>query len=462
MTNLDDLTLADAALALRAGKVSSRELTDAALGRIAALNLSLHAFITVMADSAQRDAARADQDRARGIDLGPLQGIPVALKDLFDTSDAPTTGGSRILQKRQPARDAEATARLRRAGAVIVGKTNLHEFAYGVTNDNPHYGRALNPWDPARSPGGSSGGSAAAVAARLCLGALGSDTGGSIRIPSALCGITGLKPTFGRVSLRGVLPLSPFMDHAGPMAQTAQDCGLILQEIAGYDPNDPASANVPVPDYTHELDAPLTGVRIARPGEWFEQGVDEELLAAVDLAAKELERQGASLARRDMPFASDLFTTNRTLLSAEALALHEHDLYDHPEELGPDVVTRLQRALAVSTADYIRARDRQRELARALDLYLDEVDATLTPTTRIAAPQWTEEDPVALAQNLTAFTAPFNLTGHPAISLPCGFTRSGLPIGMQLVARHWDEPLLLRLAHQYQMHTDWHKKRPSP
>ena len=454
-----DLTLAAASRALHAREISSLELTDFFLARITSLNPTLNAFITVTADSAMAEAQHADEELAHGTDRGALHGLPLALKDLFDTRGVLTTAGSKILRDRIPADDAAVTARLRMAGAVLLGKLNMHEWAYGVTNDNPHFGPTRNPWDLDRIPGGSSGGSAAAVSARLCLGAMGSDTGGSIRLPSALCGVTGFKPTFGRVSLRGVIPLSWSMDHAGPLAQTAEDCALLLQSIAGYDPLDPGSVDAPVPDYTAALNQSLTNVRLAAPSGYFAAGVDAEILDAVQIATRVLVDRGAVTTLKELPFGEDMFLTNRTVLSAEAAAFHQEHMQKQAGDLGVDVLVRLQNGAAIPTADYVRGRRHQVELRRALELYFSDVDLLVTPTTRVAAPRF-GSDAVAMSQHLTPFTAPFNLTGFPAISVPCGLTGQGLPIGLQLVARPWHEALLLQAAHQYQLATDWHKRKP--
>jgi aspartyl-tRNA(Asn)/glutamyl-tRNA(Gln) amidotransferase subunit A len=458
--NLLDLTLTDAGRKLHEREISALELTDFYLARLAALNPTLNAFITVTAESARAAARRADEQVGRGTDSSALLGLPLALKDLFDTRGAPTTAGSKILSDRVPQEDATVTARLREAGAVLVGKTNMHEWAFGVTNDNPHFGATHNPWDTQRIPGGSSGGSAAAVAARLCLGALGTDTGGSIRIPAALCGVTGLKPTYGRVSLHGVIPLSWSMDHAGPLAQTAEDCALILQCIAGYDPLDPASVNALVPDYAATLNRPVEGLRLAVPAGFLVERVDEEILNAVHAATRAFADLGAQIVYKDLPQVEDLIAVGR-LRAAEAAAYHREYLETRAEEYGADVLQRLRAGAAVPMTDYAMWKRQQAELRRGLELFFDDVDLLVTPTTRIVAPRFDSfGDAVVMAQDLTAFTVPFNLTGFPAISLPCGFTREGLPIGLQLVARPWREALLLQAAHQYQLLTDWHRRRP--
>ncbi len=455
-------TLSEAGRQLAARQISALELTEFFLARAAPLNPLLDAFITLTADVARAQARQADEEFARGVVRSPLQGLPLALKDLFDTREAPTTAGSKIWRDRVPAEDAAVTSRLRDAGAVMLGKTNLHEWAFGVTNSNPHFGATRNPWDPERIPGGSSGGSAAGVAARMCLGALGSDTGGSIRIPAALCGVTGLKPTYGRVSLRGAIPLSWSMDHAGPIAQTAEDCARILQVLAGYDPLDPVSANVPVPDYVAGLNQSLKGIRLARPAGFFTAQVDEEILRAVEEATRVFKSSGAQVVEKDLPFVEEMIDVGR-LRGAEAAAYHRERMEKQPEDFGADVLQRLRSGAAVPMSDYALWKRRQAELTRALELYFQEVDVLITPATRIVAPRLDSfTDAVKMAQDLTAFTVPFNLTGFPALVLPCGFTRTGLPIGLQLVAGPWHEAQLLQAGHQFQQLTDWHTRRPAP
>lgn len=458
--NLAALSLSAARDALAQHDITSLELTDFFLDRIARYNPQFHAFITVTAELARAQAQRADAEIAQGISRGALHGIPLALKDIFDQRDTVTTAGSNILRNNLVEIDSEAVARLRQAGAVLLGKTNMNEFAFGVTNQNPHYGDVPNPWDHKRVPGGSSGGSAAAVSARLCLGALGTDTGGSIRIPSALCGVTGIKPTYGRVSLRGVVPLSWSNDHAGPLAQTAQDCALLLNTLAGYDPQDPASVNTPVPDFSQTLHESVRGLRFVTPKGYFEERVDTQFLEAVEQAARVLLDLGATRVQKDFVAAPDMFQLNRTILRSEAVTYHRAYLDTQSHLYGPDVLKRLHEGESIAMTEYVVARRIQTKLIRAFELWFQDVDLLVVPSTRTPAPLL-GTNPLDMAQHLTAFTAPFNVTGFPAISLPCGFTREGLPIGLQMVGPRWREDLILRAAHQYQTATDWHTKIPA-
>lgn len=452
-------TLTSARAALGAREISALELTDFYLERIARYDARFHAFIHITRDLAREQAQHAEVELARGEGHGALHGIPIGLKDLFDVQGIPTTAGSKILRDNIAAHNAFVTTKLFANGAVLLGKTNMHEFAYGVTNENPHYGSTRNPWNVERITGGSSGGSAAAVAARLCLAALGSDTGGSIRIPAALCAVSGLKPTYGRVSTSGVIPLSWTNDHIGPLAQTAYDCALCLNAIAGYDPSDPACENMLTPDFTATLKDSLQGLRFAAPRGFFEQGVDAEVLRAVGDAVRVLTDLGAVQVDVEPSNAEEMYQLNRLTLRAEAPAYHRDWLGSRVEEYGKDVLARLQPARPVTTTEYVLARRRQLELKRALDQFFNDVDFFITPTTRISAPPL-GENAVELAQHLTAFTAPFDVMGVPAISIPCGFTQDGLPIGLQIVGRAWNEAVVLQAAHQYQQATDWHLRMP--
>jgi aspartyl-tRNA(Asn)/glutamyl-tRNA(Gln) amidotransferase subunit A len=431
-------------------------LIAATFARIQALNPKLNAYLEVF------DAP---------VEISPLDrslgGIPIAVKDLFDVAGHRTTAGSSFLRDAAPAsRDAPVVAKLRAAGAVLTGKTNLHEWALGVTNDNPHFGACRNPWDTDRITGGSSGGSAAAVAAGLCLGTLGTDTGGSIRIPAALCGIVGLKPTRGRVSLRGVVPLSWSHDHAGPMARTVRDVVLMLQVIAGYDPLDSTSVDVAVPDYVAALDAHtgLTGVHIGVPTSFFFDTADRALISAVRAAIDVLRDLGAAVVEVDLPEVAAMSDQTRVILLSDAAAYHRERLDLHPEKFGADVLTRLNAGRAFSGAEYALARQARRRWRRQLREVFATVDAIVTPTTPIPATQIAEAEGVSMAGQLTRFTSLFNIAGTPALSVPCGFVDVGesrrLPVGMQIVGRWWEEETLLRIAHAYEQATEWHTRKP--
>jgi aspartyl-tRNA(Asn)/glutamyl-tRNA(Gln) amidotransferase subunit A len=371
-----------------------------------------------------------------------------------------TTAGSIFFDQWIPQANAAVVDRLDAAGAVNLGKLNMHEIALGVTNNNPHFGACHNPWEEKRTPGGSSGGSGAALAAGLCMGSLGSDTGGSIRIPASLSGVVGLKPTYGRVSLRGVVPLSWNLDHPGPMARRTRDVALLLQVIAGYDPDDPASADVGVPDYLAQLMGGVRGWRIAHAeDDFFNQG-DEQVLEAVQEAVDVFAGLGAKIEMVEFPGALEAARGNGLLVTSDAAAFHRERLGEHPEKFGDDVRQRLEAGAAYTSSEYSLARRNQKLLRRKFEQFFDEYDLLLTASTPIAAPLLEGPDAVEQAARLTRFTAPFNFTGLPAISLPGGFTDQGLPIGLQIVTRPWGEAALLRAAQAYEGATEWHLKRP--
>jgi aspartyl-tRNA(Asn)/glutamyl-tRNA(Gln) amidotransferase subunit A len=468
---MDDLvwkSIGDLARLIAAKDVSPVEVVGAYLARIEALDGKLRAYITVMRDQALAAARAAEAAVLDGAPLGRLHGVPVGLKDLCGTRDAPTTGGSKILADVTPAEDATVVARLRRAGAIILGKLNMHEFAYGPEGLNAHFGTPRNPWDARthRIPGGSSSGSAVAVAAGLCAGALGSDTGGSIRIPAALCGITGIKPTYGRVSRAGVLPLSWSLDHVGPMTRSAADCALMLAPIAGYDPRDPTTSALPVPDYTAALTGDITGLRVGLLRPFFLEAAGLVLRQAVEQAARTLQGLGAKVEDVSLPHAVHAAGVSLAISAAEALSFHATWLRERPGDYQPDVAQRLKLGAFVSALQYLQAQ-RVRALARdEVDAALAKLDVLLAPATPIVATALGQNEVMIdretfdVRSTLLRFTRPFNVSGHPACAVPCGFTAAGLPVGMQIIGRPFDEATVLKVADAYQRATDWHTRRP--
>jgi len=465
MTDPASLTIAEAARAIQRRELSPTELTRACLDRIARLNPRLNAFVLVTAERALADAARAEEELRAGIYRGPLHGIPVGLKDLYDTAGIETAAGSAVLRGRIPERDAAAAAMLREAGAVLLGKTNTHEFAWGTTTNNPHTGPTRNPWDPERIPGGSSGGSGAAIAARLALGTLGTDTGGSIRIPAALCGCVGLKPTFGRVSRAGIIPMSWQFDHAGPIARTVEDAAMLLQAIAGYDPDDFATVPVPVPDYRAALVPDVRGLRIGVPRDQFFGLLDPEVLVAVEEALECFRTLGATVEDVDSGFTREQVISAWRLVNVEGRLYHAPYLEQHPEAYSEELRNILLQPLpepldlAAAYLDSYRIKEGVRRVLQSVDLLA--APTTMRPASRIG------EDPVEVegvqlstGAAFASLTMPFNLAGVPAISIPCGFSSEGLPIGLQLAARPFDEPTLLRAAFAYECATDWHRREP--
>jgi aspartyl-tRNA(Asn)/glutamyl-tRNA(Gln) amidotransferase subunit A len=451
-------TIVELAPRLRRKEISPVELTRACLERIEKLNPMLNAFITVTAESALAEAQVAEIEIARGESRGPLHGIPIALKDLIDTAGTRTTAASALFQDRVPAEDAEVVQRLRRAGAVIMGKNNLHEFAYGGSSLVSFFGDVHNPWDTAHIAGGSSGGSAAAVAAGLCYAAIGTDTAGSIREPAALCGCVGIKPTYGRVSARGVIPLSWSLDHVGALAATVGDAAAVLQAIAGYDALDAGSADVPVADYVSGLRDGTKKLRVGIPREHFYEELDEEVSAAVEAALVVI---GELV--QDVHDIKIEVTTDRTVQAAESFAYHAGHVARTPERYQPETLRRIRSGENISAAEYIqRRRELDEERRRAHDFFAG-VDLLVTPTMPIPAPAIADlkKDPDALRPaelKLLRNTRPFNVWGLPAISVPCGFTKSGLPIGLQIAGAHWREDLVLRLAHAYEQAVNFSAK----
>jgi aspartyl-tRNA(Asn)/glutamyl-tRNA(Gln) amidotransferase subunit A len=459
---IEGMTLAKVADEIGSGTLSPVELVQLFLQQIAKQNPAINAFITVAEKEAQRDATEAEKVIRSGKYLGPLHGIPIAVKDIFETAGIRTTGGSKILANYVPITNAAVVRKLREQGAVIIGKTNLHEWAVGATNINPHFGATRNPWDVNRVPGGSSGGSAAALAAGMCLGALGTDTGGSIRIPASSSGVVGLKPTRGLVSLTGVMPFSWSLDHAGPMALNVQDCAILLDAICGYDPKDPESVPRPVAEkYQDAIHNPVDELRIAVPKEYFFESVPEEITHAVHDAVKILEKSGAHASEVPYPDVEEDERVGSLIRLTEGATVHYHDLVERKTEIGSDVVERLERGSRVSVREYALAKRMQAEKVRLRASFFEEFDLLVTPTLPIEPPTIQGTDSAQVAAQLTKFTSPFNLAGLPAISIPCGFSRNGLPIGLQLVAGHWKESNLLSAAHFHEQATNWKDKRSS-
>lgn len=443
------MTIQEAARALRQRKVSSLELARQALERIAQLDPKLRAFITVTAEVAQAAARQADEDLASGKDRGPLQGIPVAVKDVFSTRGIRTTCGSRFFQDYVPDEDAAVVERLKSAGAVIVGKTNMHELAYGVTSTNPHFGAVRNPWHLERIPGGSSGGSGSAVAAGLVFMAMGSDTGGSIRIPAAFCGTVGLKPTFGRVSRYGVLPLDFTLDHMGPLTRCVRDAALVLNALAGFDPRDDSSSSRPVDDYLPSETISLQGLRIGLPENFYLEQVTPEVAASVSRAAALAEQLGAVVIPVRLPDMAQLNIMGRVILLCEAAAAMERYL-DRRQDFGADVLALLDQGRLIPASHYINAQRLRRVWCRDFQRLWQQVDCLFTPTTPTSAPRIGQatisldgvEEDVRIAS--TRLVRGINVLGLPALSLPCGFDGEGMPLGLQIVGRGFQEALILR------------------
>jgi aspartyl-tRNA(Asn)/glutamyl-tRNA(Gln) amidotransferase subunit A len=455
-------TIVEAGAWLRSGKITAAELTEAMLARCHAAQERLGAFNVITDDAAMAAARVADDDFARGADRGPLQGIPLVIKDLLATSDAPTTANSRLLDPAWGQRaDATVVRKLRAAGAVLAGKTVLHEFANGWPDPATGFPVARNPWDTGRTPGGSSSGTGAAVCAGLVLGGLGSDTGGSIRQPASYCGISGIKPTFGRVSKEGCVPLCYSLDNVGPLARTARDCAIMLEAIAGYDPADPCTVNVPVPSMTAGMDGTLAGVRIGVPRDYFFTApeLDAEVKAAVLAAIDAMRDAGATVVDMDLPYTESAAAAQRVTISAEAYAYHERDLRERPELYGMHTRLRLLHGLLYTSADFVQAQRVRSVVRDAWMAAMRDVDVLITPTSTAIAPTFAGYDGTKVDTSPN-FTGIWNLVGFPALSVGCGFFSAGLPIGMQIVGAPFAEPTVLRVGDAYQRITDWHTRVP--
>jgi aspartyl-tRNA(Asn)/glutamyl-tRNA(Gln) amidotransferase subunit A len=453
-------TIQELSQAIRRRTVSPVELTRECLARIEKFNPLLNAFINVTADSALAQARTAEQEIQNGNWRGPVHGIPIGLKDLIDIAGGPTTAASALFKNRVPSQDADVVRRLKGAGAVLLGKHNLHEFAFGGSSVISYFGEVHNPWHVTRIAGGSSGGGAAAVAADLGYAAIGTDTGGSVREPAAFCGIVGLKPTYGRVSTRGVIPLSWSLDHVGPLTTKVADAALVLQAIAGYDSGEITSADIPVPDYLHSMRQSPKSLRVGLPQLYFFEDIDPEVARAVNDAVSVIRKLTSEV--REVSTTVDNETK---LLTAEAYAYHSEYVAKTPELYHPETLRRIRTGAKVSTPEYIQLRRAMKESRRSIAEVFKGVDLMVTPTVPIPPPTIAtlKESPDDLRprENLMLRnTRPINLWGLPAISLPCGFTVEGLPIGLQIIGPHWREDLVLQLAYAYEQATEWHNCCP--
>jgi len=456
-------TITEAAEWLRAGRITAVALAEALLARSHAAQDTIAAFNTITDDAALTAARQADADFAAGIDKGPLQGIPLAVKDIICTVDAPTTANSPNMDLSWgEGRDATVVKKLRAAGAVMMGKLGLHEYATGWPDPATGFRIPKNPWDLSRTPGGSSSGTGAAIAGGLILGGLGTDTGGSIRGPASYCGISGMKQTFGRVSKAGCVPLGYSLDHIGPMARSARDCALMLQVIAGYDPADETSVDLPVPDMLGLMDGSLAGVRVGVPREFFFTlpELDPEVKTAVETAIALMANAGATVVEVNLPHADVAWMAVRITSSCEAYAYHLPDLQTQPEKYGKYARRSIMFSTLFTGSDYVQAqRFRSVFNAECRAVLGPQADVLIVPTMTDVAPTFAGYD-VGTSRISPGFTPPWNLTGLPALSIPCGFSEAGLPIGMQVVGKAFDEPTVFRVADAYQQLTDWHRRVP--
>jgi len=460
---LHELSIAEAGALLRSGVVTATALTEHALARIAALDPLLHAFVLVTRERALADAARADRELIAGVDKGPLHGIPYALKDIYETAGIRTTCHSKLLIDHVPQADCAVEEKLRAGGAVLLGKLATHEFAFGGPSFDLPFPPARNPWHLEHFAGGSSSGSGAAVAAGIVRMALGSDTGGSIRGPAFYCGTVGLKPTYGRVSRRGIFPLSYTLDHAGPLAWTVEDIGLTMQVIAGHDPLDRASADVPVQDYRAALGQDITGLKLAYPRSFFSGVADltPEVLASMDAAVETVARLGADIDEVTLPDFELFNACGRVILAAEAHAIHEKNLKERPLDYAAFTYMRLAAAVGLTAPDLTQAFRLRRELTTFVNVEIfGQHDAIITANGLCPAPRL-DSFPVDVPPKQTLHTIPFNVTGNPALAVPTGFSPSGLPLGMQVVGRAFDEATVLRIGAAYEAAAGHVHKRPA-
>lgn len=449
-------TLAELARAFEGKRLSPVEVVRAVLERIEAAE-ELNAFVTVTAERALEDAREAEGGIFAGRYRGPLHGVPVGVKDMISTKGIRTTMGSAFFEEHVPREDAAVVERLREAGAVVVGKTSTHEFAYGTTGDRSRFGPARNPHDPTRITGGSSSGSGAAVAADLLYGALGTDTGGSIRIPAALCGVAGMKPTFGRVSKRGVFPLAWTLDHAGPLTRTVEDNALMLNALAGHDPEDPYSAARDAEDFARDIDRGVSGGAVGVPAGFYYERLESEVAARVAEAAEVFRSLGAQVREVEVSFLQESLDAQRLVLAAEAYAVHEERFLREPEKFDDEVRERIRAGMEPRAHEYLDARRTRLLSLDAFARVFEEVDVLLAPTVPIAATEVGQRETVvggeavSVRSELNRLTGPTNLNGLPSLSVPCGWTAAGLPVGIQFIGRPFDEATLYRYGHAFEL-----------
>ena len=462
------LSLTEVAQAIAQKRFSSREATKSCLDRIAQWQPRLNAFLAIEPDEALAAADAADAALAKGNARGALHGVPLAHKDMYYDAGRIVTCGSKIRRDFVATSTSTALQRLKDAGTIRLGSLQMVEFAYGPTGHNTHYGAVHNPWGLDHITGGSSSGSGSAVAARLTFAALGSDTGGSIRMPAHFCGVTGLKTTYGRISRAGAMPLSQSLDTVGPLARTALDCALLLGLTAGADPNDPTAAAEPVPDYMAATREPIKGLKIGVPAAFYVDDLDPEVARILDETIAVLKREGAEIVQVELPDQRQLTAACQLVLAVEASAFHKRWLIERPQDYGPQVLMRLQNGLAIPGVSYLEA---LRWRGPALAAYLAAVsgtDAVIVPGAPVPAPTLAESDvgngpdADAVIQRLTRFTRPVNYLGLPSLAIPSGFTKTGLPVGMQLIGRSFDEAMLLRIGAAFQRATDFHERVPEP
>ena len=460
------MSLVAVAKAIAGKKVSSREVTQSCLSRVAQWQPKLNAFMAIESDAALAAADQADAALAKGDVRGALHGVPLAHKDMYYDAGKVVTCGSKVRRDFVATTTSTALQRLKDAGQIRLGSLQMVEFAYGPTGHNVHYGAVHNPWNVDHITGGSSSGSGSAVAARLTFAALGSDTGGSIRMPAHFCGVTGLKTTVGRVSRAGAMPLSQSLDTVGPLAQTVEDCALLLELMAGADPEDPTASALPVPNYMAATNGPIKGLRIGVPSAFYVDDLDPEVAGILDETIAVFRKEGAEIVKVELPDQRQLTAACQLVLAVEAAAFHKRWMIERPQDYGPQVLMRLQNGLAIPAISYLEA---MRWRGPALAGYLAAVagtDAVIAPVAPVPAPTLAESDvgnslnAEAVIQRLTRFTRPINYLGLPSLSIPTGFTRSGLPVGMQLIGRAFDEAMLLKIGAAFQRATDFHARVP--